>query len=325
MKQIILFVTLFISYGVFAQNEVLININHKLADADFGFNQEAANNNGVAFNVDRLEYYLSNFILIHDGGMQTSVSDLYALVDVGDNTQISLGDVTFTEIEGIKFSVGVDQAANHLDPASYDQTHPLAPKNPSMHWGWTSGYRFVAMEGNGGSSLSTLYEIHALGDQNYFEVTVMASAEMEGNIATINLDADYTMALKNIDISTGVITHGDYDEAVDLLNNFRTDVFKASPDDIVIIDSTTSITNTKIGSLSVYPNPTSSNFSINLEDFSNAAMLVVYNTLGAKVKELNITKSTELVEVDRIGKGLYFLNILNREGVIIANSSVILE
>lgn len=70
------------------------------------------------------------------------------------------------KVEAITFSVGVEQAYNHLDPASFPPDDPLAPQNPEMHWGWVSGYRFAAVEGEAGPNLDQHFEIHSIGDAN---------------------------------------------------------------------------------------------------------------------------------------------------------------
>ena len=163
---------LLLSFSVMAQNTVQLNINHKLGTDVFAMNTAAQNNMGNDFNVTRLQYYMAEISIVHDGGTETTITDLYALVDASSATTLDLGSHNINSIEGVNFHIGVDQGKNHADPASYNMGHPLAPKNPSMHWGWTSGYRFIAFEGKGGVNLNQTFELHGLGDVNYFKVTV---------------------------------------------------------------------------------------------------------------------------------------------------------
>ena len=58
------------------------------------------------------------------------MTDMYLLVRPAVDSMYDLGShPDITNVESITFSVGVDQAHNHLDPASYPASHPLAPQN----------------------------------------------------------------------------------------------------------------------------------------------------------------------------------------------------
>ena len=48
-------------------------------------------------------------------------------------------------VRGVKLHLGVDPAHNHADPSTYASDHPLSLQNPTMHWGWSAGYRFMAI------------------------------------------------------------------------------------------------------------------------------------------------------------------------------------
>ena len=70
-----------------------------------------------------------------------------------------------------------------------------------MHWGWSSGYRFVALEGKSGTtSANQNLELHGLEDVNYFHLTITTAGTTSGSDKVIELNADYIQALKNINI-----------------------------------------------------------------------------------------------------------------------------
>jgi hypothetical protein len=233
----------FMTNLLFAQNDIEIEIFHKLNGAEFGFGDEAATPEDIPFELERMEYYISEISVQHDGGLVTDFEDVWALVQAGSSsTIIDLGSDLIEAVESVSFSIGVDAAHNHLDHTLYSSSHPLGPKSPSMHWGWTAGYRFVAMEGDAGEDLDQTFEIHALGDQNYFETTTEISVSASNGIVSIPIYANYAEALRGIDVEDGVITHGDYAEAVDLLENFQEYVFTAvEPVDSIPEDTTTGI------------------------------------------------------------------------------------
>lgn len=269
------------SFSAYAQTTVKFQIDHKLKDQAFAFNQKATNNLDNEFNVKRLEYYLSAFTLTHDGGQITKASDVYILVDGGSTVDVELGSFNITTLESINFSVGVDPGVNNQDPTQWPSNHALAPKSPSMHWGWAAGYRFVALEGKTGSSMNTIFEIHALGNDNFFKISIPTKGSMDNGNLVIKLDADYTEALSNIDVSGGLVIHGETDQATRLLRNFTNTVFTSEEGN----KNTLGITNTIPTIQSVlYPNPSNGRFFIELpEDISGNLELSVMNTTGETV------------------------------------------
>ena len=229
MKLPVLFAfTLFIG-TLFAQTDVELKINHEISGQSFAFNQTAQNSMGHEFQLIRMEYYLTRFTIIHDGGQELSLDDdVVFLVQADDNSSLTLGNFNITSIEGIRFHVGVHTPTNHEDPTLYSNSHPLGPKAPSMHWGWTAGYRFIALEGWGGDQFNQKVELHGLGDNNYHETTVMTGSNTVAGVEQIEIFADYSRGLENISVVNGVIVHGETGDAARICSNFRDHVFTAS-------------------------------------------------------------------------------------------------
>lgn len=293
----------------FAQQDVYLNISHFLGTTPFSFNSVASNNIGNDFKVTRLEYYISEITLTHDGGQQTKVDDLWILVNAGTPVNEFLGSLNVTALESVSFGIGVEQAYNHLDPASYPMTHPLSPKSPSMHWGWTPGYRFVAFEGKAGANLNLTFEIHALGDGNYFHPEIVTAGKISGSNLEINLDANYSNALSGINVSSGPISHGETGISVDALVNFSNSVFTESN------NSPTGINNiSQQNSFTVAPNPTNRMVSINSEIEGFVDVRVV-NILGKEVRFLSGVQAQDLL-LNLDSEGLYFVNLYQNGNLI---------
>lgn len=323
MKKIILFALVLgaLSFQINAQNNVVVNINHKLGLADFAMNQAAKNNIDHDFKVTRLEYYISEISLIHDGGNETQFDSLWVLANAGRATEIDLGDHDITSVEKIVFHIGVDEDHNHLDPSSWPNGHPLAPGFPSMHWGWAAGYRFVALEGHGGSNLNQLVQLHGLGDANYFTTEVEIEATAENNVISIDLDADYARALENISVSSGVIVHGENLEAKQCLENFRDFVFSPAGS----ISSTIDIS--EISEFNVFPNPVLNGFStikLDLEESGNTYDLTINSVDGKQLKTLlNVTDGQTLDFSNQVS-GMYFVNLI-KEGQTVKTKKIFLK
>jgi len=309
-----------------AQNNVSLEIVHALGEKSFGLNQESQTPEGVKFNVNRLEYYMSEITLVHDGGQETIVEDLWALVRANYNTIVELGALNVTEIEGLRFSIGVDSAHNHLDPSSYSQFHPLANQNPSMHWGWAAGYRFVALEGMGGEQLDQTYEIHALGDDYYFEVELAVSATAENGELNTVIYGDYNQAMTGIDVSSGVITHGEFGEAIVLLENFRDLVFTTtSPIDSTIEEEPNGISElTSSLDFQLFPNPAIDGSTMLTSISSSPLNVVVFDLTGKQVHTEQLNNGSQALSINSLESGVYFVKVkdLNSNEVIVKKLSV---
>lgn len=316
MKKFILFVLLIGAFSVQsnAQNNVILTINHKLGDADFVMNQAAKNNMDHDFKITRLEYYISEISLIHDGGNETQIEDLWVLANASSMTEVELGEYDITSVEKIKLHIGVDPDHNHLDPSSWPNGHPLAPGFPSMHWGWTAGYRFVALEGHGGSNLNQLIELHGLGDDNYFSTEVDLDVTAENNELSINLDADYTKSLENISVNAGVIVHGDNLEAKQCLENFRDFVF--SPASV----TSSTIEFTEVPEFNMFPNPVENGIStikLDLEESGNEFDLSITSTNGKHLQSLLSIVNGQTIDFSNQVSGMYFVNLIKDGQTII--------
>ena len=262
--------------SVAAQHQVRFTIHHKLGTADFALNQQAVNNLNHPFKFTRNEYYVSGISIVHDQGQVITLDSIYLLVDASEPTSSILGNLPVNQIEAIHFSVGVDPANNHQDPASWDPSHPLAPQFPSMHWGWVSGYRFIALEGLSGPTMQETFQLHGLGDQNYFKARVNTQPLLMGDEIHIEIDADYTRALEDISLNDGVIVHGDNLQAKQSLENFKNLVFSPHA-------STTSLdNNAPVISLSCFPNPTFDGIINVSNGFGQADLsnILVFDTFG---------------------------------------------
>ena len=120
------------------------------------------------FSISRLSYLLSEFALETEAGKWVELTDSIAWIDLGKRrTELTLPDIVEGNYRAIRFSVGVDEARNHDDPAQYDATHPLNPNLNQLHWNWQGGYIFLALEGRTrtGDEL-TGYVYHLANDPN---------------------------------------------------------------------------------------------------------------------------------------------------------------
>jgi hypothetical protein len=302
-----LFALLFGLASINAQQSVRLEIEHLLNGNAFSSSATAQNDLGNDFTTSRLEYYIAEVVLVHDGGQWTSVDDTWFLADASQVFNESLGSFGITQLEGIRFAIGVEQPTNHLDPASYPMTHPLAPKVPSMHWGWSAGYRFVCMEG---VSLGQTYEIHALGNDNYITQFIATQGLTQGTDLVISLKADYAEAMRGIDLSSGLIRHGTTLESADLLDNFSLHVFTSHEGNTAVL-SQDEIKSEE--AFSVYPNPSTSHFTVDMPLSAGQSEWRLSDICGKLIGKGSV-RLGESFRVEAPQKGVYLLQIETQNG-----------
>lgn len=300
-----------------AQITTELRIYHKLGTQGFQFNTTTQSSAGDDYQITRLQYYMTKFTVIHDGGQETIIDDnIVALVNGSDGTYsvVELGDLNLTSVEGVKFHIGVHSPVNNENPSLYPSDHPLAPQSPSMHWGWASGYRFLVYEGKGGMNFSQTFQMHGLGNNNYFETTVNATGQNVGGTMYIVLDADYIKGVENIDVSAGVIAHGVDQEDRTCLENFRDYVFSQSSE--VLVARTED--QDQLLNWTVYPNPTSGSVNVTLDSSIEFDEINVTNALGKTVFSTSSMNNAIILEE----AGVYFIQLLN-EGNILGTKRII--
>ena len=323
MKKILLIALLFsFTLGLTAQSPILLSIKHKLGTENYSSVTTVTSDMGFEFNAKRVEYYISNIKLIHDGGMETLINEHF-LVNADEDFVGQLGNPNINTLEGIKFSIGVEEALNHLDPTTYDSDHPLAPQSPNMHWGWASGYKFVAFEGRSGAAgLDHEYEIHALGDENYFETNPEINWYYQSQTSfapiVIDLHADYINAMKGIDASTGVIQHGFDDEAIDLLVNFRDNIF--GPGDGTPLSNEEVISN---NTLTITPNPASQYAKIELSDYDGDFTMQIIDVTGKQIFSKTMQSRDQYLDINNFENGVYFVQVFEANELITSQKLVV--
>ena len=295
----------FLTITSYAQKDVKLNIKHMLGAQTFAFNQESQNDLGHKIKLQRLEYYISGISIVHDGGKVADASDVYILVKANSNETFQLGNFDITTIEAINFSIGVDKSVNNEDPSQWPSEHALAPKFPSMHWGWASGFRFVALEGKSGRGFTQDFQIHALGNENYFPQNIPVTGKDVDGALIIELNADYNEAVKGMNMDAGLFEHSVSGEAARCLRLFHKSVFTSETGQ----GNTLKVKTAKKESLArVFPNPSQGSFYVGVNPSSlDDAQLEIVDALGRSVEVLELT--TDLNEIYIEKSGIYFLKI----------------
>lgn len=298
--------------GVGAQQDIYLKINHQLGTNPFVYNQTVTSSQSINFSLSRLVYYVSEIKLTFDGGQDTTLNT-YLLIDAAQTTNELLGNFNITNLERVSFGVGVDPSVNNNDPNSWPSNHPLAPKTPSMHWGWAAGYFFAAAEGKVGDN-SAVWEIHALGNRNYQTQEIITSGVTIGNSISIEINADYLQAFNSIPLRSSLINHGEAGESATLLNNFNTSVFTAG---------TVGLAERNLRKLKLFPNPSKGEITIDIENDLIGSEIRI-NQQDGKAVYRNIITNQGANNISIKHSGTYFINVF-KNGELIGSEKVIIK
>jgi|GEM_PF-6002259 len=113
-------------------------------------------------------------------------------------------------------------------------------------------------------------------------------------------------------------------------NNTPNNVVKAALDEFLVFDSNPTSTDDVIttSDFSIYPNPTSSEFTIDLGDESDQLSpdkIIVFNNLGQVVEMINWPAGQSAVTVDRaLYPGIYFVH-LTQDGSVGATQKLMVH
>ena len=232
------------------------------------------------------------------------------MVNADDNEVHSLGEWDIQSLESVSFGIGVDAAHNvGIDPTTYPPGHPLAPQQQSMHWGWASGYRFLAFEGYSGADLSNQSQVHALGDANFFHQSHPVSGESAGDALVLALEANYAHLFVELPLDDGFFEHGTTGAAAKMMVNMRDLVFETG--------TAAEIDHPVANEIRIFPNPTTEFIYIDGAQFCKAERWVIYDAAGKSLVK-GMVSPNEPISIQHLQPGVYHIFIDDTNGASIA-------
>lgn len=319
-----------ISPAIFGQTNtpVVFSFDHKAGSDPMVLNQTIFpiwNNKMVV--LTRAEFYISEVDIHHEDGTSMPLTDQYILVNATEPAaEFALGNWPIDAAHNITLHLGVPQSVNHNDPAAWPSTHPLSPQDPTMHWGWAAGYRFMAIEGkvdnNGDGVPETAFEFHNLGDALYKTAEITGTKTMENGILHIHYVLDYAQLFKNLSMSGNLIQHGSATINNNMMNNAATQNF------ISMVSSTgTEEINANSLNIKATPNPANVESLIQYTlPASGNVTLVVRNALGQTVRQVSglpASGSTTLPTAS-FSSGIYYCAFYE-EGKLLARKQLVIN
>jgi len=309
LSSFFLLLFVFVSTAFSQTNQVVFSFDHQAGANPLVLNQTVFtiwNNKKVILN--RAEFYISEVEIHHPDGMMMPLTDQYLLVNAKNPAaEFDLGTWPVEAAHGVTLHLGVPATVNHNDPTTWPSDHPLAPQNPTMHWGWSSGYRFMAIEGkvdnNGDGVPETSFEFHNLFDALYKTLEVTGTKEAESGMLHMHFILDYAQLFKNMPMTGNLIQHGGASLNVAMMNNAATQNF-------IVLPTASATNEVLINSLNIKASPNPSDAETLLEyslPASGSLDFTLTNTLGQTVRSLNglSVSGTVRLETATLSTGIY--------------------
>jgi len=174
---------------------------------------------GNTIKFSRANFYFGNPIYYNSSGQNIAFSNSYVLISSTESIY-DFGGASTDLINTMDVIIGIDSITNHIDPANYSSSNPLAYQSPSMHWqmgtdpqNWS--YLFIVLEGqvdidgNGTFDSGETFVYHIGGDDFRAEINAINWNPPINQLATytIEIDVNWANFVNNIDMSTDVFTH----------------------------------------------------------------------------------------------------------------------
>ncbi|MFZ5554363.1 MAG: MbnP family protein [Bacteroidota bacterium] len=125
-----------------------INVTTSFNGQPFNLNQTYTNIQNYRLQVQSLAFLMHQFFAKNANGDVIEIEDAMRY----DRSAGAVSAFTFGmapgNYQGISFAIGIDSVLNHSDPALLAADHPFSYNiSNDLHWGWSTGYIFLKMEG----------------------------------------------------------------------------------------------------------------------------------------------------------------------------------
>lgn len=133
------------------------------------------------YSFTRLSYLISEIAFESEEGEWLPTSDSSAFIDANKRILDFDTELPPNKYRSLRFSIGLPPEVNHSDPAQYPAKHSLNPDFNRLHWTWTTGYIFMALEGRFYKNDNSLdsYVYHFANDPNKTVVNIPIQLEHE--------------------------------------------------------------------------------------------------------------------------------------------------
>jgi hypothetical protein len=320
MKRFLLVFSLFGTTALMAQMNVFLSLTPRVEGQQVSMLSVVNGIDGKAIMIDHFDYYLSNIVLIHDGGQELVLPQEVYLIEP-DNFVVYLGYLNVVSIEEIRFGVGVPSnlntiaGADAIDISAYPEGHALSFQDPAMHWGWSAGYMHMIIGGevdsNDDGTPNTYFELHNLGNNNYTNVSMpIVATQAYPDQLDIHIDCNVDVWLTGVNLSSAGILHGTSGVNSFVLKNVEVEPVFTQP---------ATANNQNISDLpgKVWFHNTSEVMKVSWEGVKNLNRIELIDVSGREVFQANATSLAGAVDVSSLSAGTYQILLRDAQGIVL--------
>jgi hypothetical protein len=189
------------------KGSIVLEFDNVMGNSNFNFNTIYKNAAGEDFQVDLLQYYVSNIKLKDEKGKEYIVpqDESYFLVKEqdADSQEVKINNVPAGNYVEMTFTLGVDSLRNTADISKRTGVLDIGVEGmgKGMYWSWNSGYIFFKMEGTSPTinSSDRRFRYHIGGFGGYSSKTI-------NNLKTITCKFGTSKATVRKDLTPAVHT-----------------------------------------------------------------------------------------------------------------------
>lgn len=217
--------------------EIDVKVNLQMNVGDEALVHDVTYNiNGTDVQFTNVAFYLGDMKFETSDGKTFESSSRYNLIKPGVynfNFSVAADEVAEDySLSRVTFFVGVDADTNaetEMDFTEREVDDPLGQQNPSMHWGWAGGYKFLNIDGfadiDGDGEFETKLTYHLGKDSFLKNISLSTNKKIDEGENDFQITFDMSSFLANLDFATENFTKVQPDNmatADKLLNNYNT-------------------------------------------------------------------------------------------------------
>lgn len=315
---------------------VTLMIDHSIGDSNYQDLRHFETWDGKAAYLDNLFYYIHDVQIVTGQGDTVGELGKHILVDAAAKLDYELGTFDADSATKVLFNWGVAADVNHADPSQYAAGHPLGHQNPTMHWGWSAGYRFIRADGriddNNDGDPTLPFQYHMVGDQFVGPViTNCVSMLNDDDELEVWVTAHYERLFDQVDVVNNALIHGSSFPMSTIFGNVKFapvfDTFdgRAAED---TTDTATGITFIEQQlTFNLWPNPTVGGevklmFS---ESTNNSGTIEAYDMTGKAAFRKQFFSTRGAVTLPELTPGLYLIRVSSVDGQLDQVSRLIVQ
>ncbi len=196
---------------------------------------ENVNNAGETVQLVNLSMMVSKMALMKEDSTWVDLGDGYQHFNIwGARTHFDY-EIPVGKYIGFRVQLGLDPDINHGDPNLWPATHPLNTNITSLHWGWSGGYIFQAMDGRWRTSSETAFtktfSFHTATDTYVrmfnlpYNVDATGTFEHKTGVETVlPLEYHLDQVLGVRSIADGSVSHSTGTAEIKLMNSIVNDM-----------------------------------------------------------------------------------------------------